>query len=330
MRTKIAINGFGRIGRLTYRNLIAKDQYDVVAINDLTDTKTLAHLLKYDSAHGQLGLPVEATGDGISVAGHNIKVFAERDPENLPWGDLGVDVVLECTGIFRDEAGLGKHIKAGAKKVLLSAPAKGNVKTIVVGVNDEEVTAEDTILSNASCTTNCLAPMMKVLDEEFGVVKGYMTTIHAYTGDQRLQDAPHSDLRRARAAAYSIVPTTTGAAKAVGLVLPKLKGKLDGYAMRVPTITGSATDVTVELKREVTADEINEAMKNAAPNLKGAMRYTEDPIVSADIIGDNHGCIFDSLITSANGNMVKVMGWYDNEAGYSSRLVDLLDLVTSL
>ncbi len=324
----IAINGFGRIGRLTYRNLVSREEYNVVAINDLTDTKTLAHLLKYDSAHGQLGLEVSHTDNTITVAGHEIKIYAERDPENLPWTELGVDVVLECTGFFTDEAGLGKHISAGAKKVVLSAPAKGSIKTIVVGVNDETLDLEDIMVSNASCTTNCLSPMMKVLDENFGVVKGYMTTIHAYTGDQKIQDAPHRDLRRARAAAYSIIPTTTGAAKAVGKVLPNMVGKLDGFAMRVPTITGSATDVTVELQKEVTAEEINAAMKKAAPKMKGAMRYTEDPIVSADIIGDQHGCIFDALLTSTNGNMVKVMGWYDNESGYSARMVDLLDLIT--
>ncbi len=324
----IAINGFGRIGRLTYRNLVSREEYNVVAINDLTDTKTLAHLLKYDSAHGQLGLEVSHTDNTITVAGHEIKIYAERDPENLPWTELGVDIVLECTGFFTDEAGLGKHISAGAKKVVLSAPAKGSTKTIVVGVNDETLDLEDIMVSNASCTTNCLSPMMKVLDENFGVVKGYMTTIHAYTGDQKIQDAPHRDLRRARAAAYSIIPTTTGAAKAVGKVLPNMVGKLDGFAMRVPTITGSATDVTVELQKEVTAEEINAAMKKAAPKMKGAMRYTEDPIVSADIIGDQHGCIFDALLTSTNGKMVKVMGWYDNESGYSARMVDLLDLIT--
>jgi glyceraldehyde 3-phosphate dehydrogenase len=239
---------------------------------------------------------------------------------------LGVEIVLECTGIFRDEAGMSKHITAGARRVLLSAPAKGGVKTVVLGVNDDTLTDDETILSNASCTTNCLAPMMKVLDDTFGVERGFMTTIHAYTADQRLQDAPHSDLRRARAAAVSMIPTTTGAAKAVGLVLPHLKGKLDGYAMRVPTITGSATDVTVELKKEATADEINAAMKAAAEGpLKGILEYTELPLVSVDIIGNKHSCIFDSGLTSANGNMVKIMGWYDNEAGYSARMADLCE-----
>lgn len=327
MRTKIAINGFGRIGRLCFRDLLDKEAYEVVAINDLADSKTLAHLLKYDSAHGVLDQEVGSTDRGLVVDGKEISIYAEKDPESLPWTELGVELVLECTGIFRDQAGLEKHIKAGAKKVILSAPAKGDVKTIVVGVNEDILEASDIVLSNASCTTNCLAPMMKVLDENFGVVKGYMTTIHAYTGDQRIQDAPHRDLRRARAAAFSIIPTTTGAAKAVGKVLPQLKGKLDGYAMRVPTITGSATDVTLELSKEVSVEEINEAMKKAAPNMKGALKYTEDPIVSADIIGSRYGCIFDAGITSTNGNMVKVMGWYDNEAGYAARMIELLDLV---
>ena len=325
MKTNIAINGFGRIGRLTFRDLMNNANFNIVAINDLTDTKTLAHLLKYDSAHGRLGAEVTHTENSISVNGNEIKVFAERDPENLPWKDLNVKIVLECTGIFRDEAGLKRHITAGAEKVVLSAPAKGNVKTIVLGVNDELLTADDVVVSNASCTTNCLAPMMKVMDDSFGVVKGYMTTVHAYTGDQNLQDAPHRDLRRARAAAHSIIPTTTGAAKAVGKVLPNLAGKLDGMAMRVPTITGSATDVTLVLEREVTAEEINASMRDAANgSMKGFLKYTEDPIVSADIMGDTHSCIFDSLLTSANGNLVKIMGWYDNEAGYSARMADLL------
>jgi glyceraldehyde 3-phosphate dehydrogenase len=326
MRTKIAINGFGRIGRLTFRNLYKSDKVEIVAINDLTDTKTLAHLLKYDSAHRQLDAEISSTDNSIIVDGTEIKIYAQRDPEALPWKELGVEMVLECTGIFRDEAGLSKHQKAGAKRVLLSAPAKGGVKTVVLGVNDDELTDADTIMSNASCTTNCLAPMMKVLDDKFGVEKGFMTTIHAYTADQRLQDAPHSDLRRARAAAVSMIPTTTGAAKAVGLVLPHLKGKLDGYAMRVPTITGSATDVAVQLKTPATAEEINAAMKEAADGpLKGILEYTDLPLVSVDIIGNKHSCIFDSQLTSANGNLVKIMGWYDNEAGYSARLADLCE-----
>lgn len=326
MKTKIAINGFGRIGRLTFRDLYNSDKVEVVAINDLTGTNTLAHLLKFDSAHRQFEADVDHTENSIIVNGKSINVYAERDPENLPWSDLGVEIVLECTGIFRDEAGMSKHITAGAKRVLLSAPAKGGVKTVVLGVNDDTLTEDETVLSNASCTTNCLAPMMKVLDDNFGVERGFMTTIHAYTADQRLQDAPHSDLRRARAAAISMIPTTTGAAKAVGLVLPHLKGKLDGYAMRVPTITGSATDVTVELKKEATAEEVNAAMKAAAEGpMKGILQYTDLPLVSVDIIGNKHSCIFDSDLTSANGNMVKIMGWYDNEAGYSARLADLCE-----
>lgn len=330
MKTRIAINGFGRIGRLVFRNLFIREDYEVVAINDLTDTKTLAHLLKYDSAHGSLGVDVDYSDNSISVANHEIKVSAERDPENLPWKELDIDIVVECTGFFRDKEGLTKHLHAGAKRVVLSAPAQGDVKTIVVGVNDEILTSEDKIVSNASCTTNCLAPMVKVLDDQFGIEKGFMTTVHSYTGDQKLQDAPHSDLRRARAAAFSIIPTSTGAAKAVGKVMPQMQGKLDGMAMRVPTITGSATDLTVELKREVSVEEVNRAMNDAVSKLKGALRYTDDPIVSADIIGDSHACIFDSLLTSVNGNMVKVMGWYDNESGYSARLVALLDLIKDM
>lgn len=328
---KIAINGFGRIGRLTFRNLLQKDGLEVVAINDLTATSVLAHLLKYDTAHGKFPGTVEATEDSLIVNGKSIRVYAQRDPEALPWGELGVDVVLESTGIFRDAEGMGKHIKAGAKRVALSAPASGPLKTVVLGVNDEELTAEDTLFSNASCTTNCLAPMAKVLNDNFGIVRGYMTTVHAYTADQNLQDGPHKDLRRARAAAQSIIPTSTGAAKAVGLVLPELKGKLDGYAMRVPTITGSATDLTVELAKEVTAEEINAAMKAAADGpLKGILEYTTDPIVSADIVGNGHSCIFDSDITSANGKLVKVLGWYDNEAGYSARMADMVERAANL
>ena len=326
MKTKIAINGFGRIGRLTFRNLIGSNKVEIVAINDLTDTRTLAHLLKYDSAHGQFNAEISHTEKSIIVNGTTIRVYAERNPEELPWKELGVEMVLECTGIFVDEAGMSKHITAGAKKVVLSAPAKGNIKTIVLGVNDNLLSETDLLVSNASCTTNCLAPMMKVMEDTFGVTKGYMTTVHAYTGDQNLQDAPHRDLRRARAAALSIIPTTTGAAKAVGLVLPSLKGKLDGYALRVPTITGSATDVTLILNRETTKEEINNAMKAAAEGpMKGILQYSEEPLVSVDIIGNKHSCIFDADLTSANGNLVKIMGWYDNEAGYSARLADLCE-----
>lgn len=328
MSTKIAINGFGRIGRLTFRNLIESSKVDIVAINDLTATDMLAHLLKYDSAHGRFNGTVSHTENSLIVNGKEITVYAQRDPETLPWSELGVEVVVESTGFFRDHAGMSKHIKAGAKKVALSAPASGDIKTIVLGVNDDELTNADTMVSNASCTTNCLSPMAKVLDEKFGIVSGFMCTIHAYTSDQNLQDAPHSDKRRARAAAVNMIPTTTGAAKAVALVLPQLKGKLDGYAMRVPTITGSATDLTVQLSRDVTTEEINAAMKEAAEGpLKGILMYTEDPIVSSDIVGDKHSCIFDAGVTSAKGNLVKVLGWYDNEAGYSARLADLVERI---
>ena len=324
--SKIAINGFGRIGRLTFRNLIENDNVEIVAINDLTATDMLAHLLKYDSAHGRFNGTVEHTDNSLIVNGKEITVYAQRDPETLPWAELGIDVVIESTGFFRDAEGMGKHIKAGAKKVALSAPASGDIKTIVLGVNDGELTADDTMVSNASCTTNCLSPMAKVLDEKFGIESGFMCTIHAYTSDQRIQDAPNSDKRRARAAAVNMIPTSTGAAKAVALVLPQLKGKLDGYAMRVPTITGSATDLTVTLSKEVTAEEVNAAMKEAAEGpLKGILMYTEDPIVSSDIVGDKHSCIFDAGVTSAKGNLVKVLGWYDNEAGYSARLANLVE-----
>jgi len=323
--TKVAINGFGRIGRLTFKSLLNKKGIEVVAINDLTNTKTLAHLLKYDSTHGRFPGTVEASADGIIVNGKEIRVYAEREPANLPWGTLGVEIVLEATGRFVDTEGAGGHLRAGAKKVVISAPAKGDIATVVLGVNEEILTGSEQILSNASCTTNCLAPMAKVLDDTFGIEKGYITTIHAYTADQNLQDAPHSDLRRARAAAYSIVPTSTGAAKAVGLVLPHLEGKLDGCAMRVPIPDGSLTDLTVLLKKEATVAEINAAMKKAADGpMLGVLEYTEDPIVSIDIVGNPHSCIFDSNLTSANGTLVKVVGWYDNEAGYSARAADLI------
>jgi glyceraldehyde 3-phosphate dehydrogenase len=328
---KIAINGFGRIGRLTFRNLLNKSGLEVVAINDLTDTATLAHLLKYDSAHGRFNGTVSHTPNSLIVNGKEIVITAVRNPAELPWGEMGIDMVIESTGIFTSQEQLKMHLTAGAKKVGLSAPAKDDVKTIVLGVNDELLGADDLTFSNASCTTNCLAPMMKVLNDKFGVEKGYMLTVHAYTNDQSIQDAPHKDLRRARAAAVSMIPTTTGAAKAVGLVLPELKGKLDGYAMRVPTLTGSATDVTLTLNRAVTKEEINAAMKEASETyLKGILEYTEDPIVSADIVGNPHSCIFDSGITSANGNLVKIMGWYDNEAGYSARMADMTERFVNL
>ncbi|GAB3012378.1 type I glyceraldehyde-3-phosphate dehydrogenase [Spirosoma pulveris] len=324
-KIRVAINGFGRIGRLSFRQLLEKENIEVVAINDLTDNATLAHLLKYDSVHGKFSGTVASDGDSLTVNGIRINAYAERDPKNLPWSDLKIDVVLESTGRFVDEAGAGMHLQAGAKKVVISAPAKGNIPTVVLGVNDDTLTGGETIISNASCTTNCLAPMAKVLDDVFGIEKGYMTTIHAYTADQNLQDAPHSDLRRARAAALSIVPTSTGAAKAVGLVLPQLKGKLDGNAMRVPTPDGSLTDLTVVLKREASIQEINDAIKQASEtSLKGILEYCTDEIVSIDIVGNSHSCIFDSKLTAANGTLVKVVGWYDNEFGYSSRVADLI------
>jgi glyceraldehyde 3-phosphate dehydrogenase len=324
-KIRVAINGFGRIGRLTFRALQNKPNVEVVAVNDLTDARTLAHLLKYDSVHGKFNGTVSHDADGLVVNGSKIRVYAEKDPANLPWGANNIDVVLESTGRFVDPAGAGKHLQAGAKKVVISAPAKGDIKTVVLGVNDNTLTADDKIVSNASCTTNCLAPMAKVLDDAFGIEKGYITTIHAYTQDQNLQDGPHSDLRRARAAAYSIVPTSTGAAKAVGLVLPHLKGKLDGSAMRVPVPDGSLTDLTVVLKKEATAAEINAAMKAAAEGpMKGVLEYCEEPIVSIDIVGNPHSCIFDAELTSVNGTLAKVVGWYDNEAGYSNRAADLI------
>lgn len=322
---KIAINGFGRIGRLTLRNLLKNSDVEVVAINDLTDAKTLAHLFKYDSSQGRFDGEVSYEGsDRLVINGKSYALFAEKDPENLPWKKLEVDVVAECTGIFTSDEGARKHLTAGARKVVISAPAKGDVKTVVVGVNDSEITDEHTIISNASCTTNCLAPVAMVLDREFGIERGFINTIHAYTADQRIQDAPHRDLRRARAGAFSIIPTTTGAAKAVGLVLPHLKGKLDGNATRVPTITGSMTDLVAVLKKEVTVEQINAAMKKAADNeLKGVLEYTEDLIVSADVIGSPYSSIFDANITSVNGNLVKVVSWYDNEYGYAARTAEL-------
>lgn len=326
---KIAINGFGRIGRLTLRELLTKKNLEVVAINDLTDAHTLAHLFKYDSTQGRFDGEVSYEGTHtLIVNGKSIKLFAEPDPANLPWKELGVDVVAECTGAFRDAESAGKHLEAGAKRVIISAPAKGNVKTVVIGVNEDTITDEDKIISNASCTTNCLAPIAMILDREFGIQKGYINTIHAYTADQNLMDAPHTDLRRARAAAQSIIPTTTGAASAVGLVLPNLKGKLDGMATRVPVAAGSLTDLVVVLNKDVTVEEVNAKIKEAAEgNLKGIIEYTEDPIVSCDIIGNRHSSIFDSSITSAKGNLVKVVAWYDNEYGYASRTADLVAMV---
>ncbi|MCA1761936.1 MAG: type I glyceraldehyde-3-phosphate dehydrogenase [Cryomorphaceae bacterium] len=324
MMIKVAINGFGRIGRLTFRELLKKKNVEVVAINDLTDAPTLAHLLRYDSSQGRFDGEVTSSKGEITVNGKSIKLYAQRDPEDLPWKELNVDVVAECTGIFRDEAGAGKHLTAGAKRVIISAPAQGDVKTVVIGVNDDSLTSEHKVVSNASCTTNCLAPIAMLFDREFGIEKGYINTIHAYTADQSLQDSPHKDLRRARAAAVSIIPTTTGAAKSVGLVLPQLQGKLDGIATRVPTLTGSMTDFVVVLKKEVTKEEVNKVIRDAAENeLKGIVEYTEDPIVSADIVGNTHSSIFDADMTIANGNFVKVLSWYDNEYGYASRTAEL-------
>ena len=327
---KVGINGFGRIGRNFFRAaLTSKAQCEIVGINDLTGNETLAHLLKYDSILGRLGLPVSYTDDTITVGGKTIKVFAEKDPAALPWGSVGADIVIESTGRFTKASDAKKHIEAGAKKVIISAPATDEDITIVMGVNDKSYDgSKHHVISNASCTTNCLAPMAKVLHENFGIQRGFMTTVHAYTNDQVILDFPHKDLRRARAAATNIIPTSTGAAKAISLVLPELKGKLDGYALRVPTPTGSITDLTVELAKEVSATDVNAAIKKAAEGeLKGILLYTEDPIVSTDIVTDPHSCIFDAGITKAIGNTVKVAGWYDNEWGYSNRLVDLVSLV---
>jgi len=329
---RVGVNGFGRIGRNFFRAVVAAGaDIEVVGVNDITDPRTLANLLKYDSILGRMPEPVSWSGDEITVGSRRFKVLAERDPSNLPWKDLGADVVLESTGLFTDATKARGHLDAGASKVIISAPAKEEDVTLVMGVNhDAYDPARHSIISNASCTTNCLAPLAKVLHDEFGIQRGLMTTIHAYTGDQNLQDGPHKDLRRARAAAINIVPTSTGAAKAIGLVLPELKGKLDGYALRVPTPTGSATDLTVTVSRETSVEEVNAAYKAAAEGaLKGFLTYTEDPIVSTDIVTDPASCIFDAGLTKVIGNQVKVVGWYDNEWGYSNRLIDLVVLVGS-
>ncbi|NND95124.1 MAG: type I glyceraldehyde-3-phosphate dehydrogenase [Flavobacteriales bacterium] len=327
-KKKVAINGFGRIGRLTFRKLLENPDVEVVGINDLTDNSTLAHLLKYDSTQGAFPGEVSSDDNHLIVNGNKIAAFAERDPAKLPWGELNVDVVLESTGVFRDKEGTEKHLQAGAKRVILSVPGKGDIKMVVLGVNEKDITEDDKVISNASCTTNCLAPMAKVLHENFGIEYGYMTTIHAYTADQRIQDAPHSDLRRARAAALSMIPTTTGAAIAVSKVLPALKGKLDGAAVRVPTPTGSLTDLCVTLSKDASVEEVNQAMKKASEGeLKGILQYTEDPIVSVDIIGNPYSCIFDSDLTAKVGNMLRIVGWYDNEAGYSARTAELIAMV---
>jgi glyceraldehyde 3-phosphate dehydrogenase len=324
MAIKVGINGFGRIGRLVFRRAMELGGFDFVSINDLTDAPTLAHLLKYDSVHGKFKGTVAVDGNDLLINGDRLKITAERDPANLDW--TGVDIVIEATGIFLTREAISNHLKNGAKKVVLTVPAKDEIDaTIVLGVNDHVLTGEEKIVSNASCTTNCLAPMVKVLHDSFGLEKGLMTTVHSYTNDQRLLDLPHKDLRRARAAAINIIPTTTGAARTVGKVIPELKGRLDGFALRVPTPDGSLTDFVATLSREVTIDEVNAAMKAAAEGpMKGILEYCEDPLVSSDIIGNSHSCVFDVQSTMVNGNMVKVVGWYDNEFGYSCRVVDLV------
>ncbi len=330
MAIKLAINGFGRIGRLAFRIAFQrKDKFEFVGINDLMDAKTLAHLLKYDSVHGQFNAKIEVDGDYVIVDGVKIRVSAEKDLTQLQWKD-NVDIVLESTGVFRTREKLEKHLENGAKKVILSAPAKDALDaTVVLGVNDDVLTGNEKILSNASCTTNCLAPMVKVLNDNFGIETGFMVTVHAFTNDQRILDLPHKDLRRARAAATNSIPTTTGAAKAVGLVIPELQGKLQGYAIRVPVPDGSITDFTAKLNKKVTVEEINNAMKVASESyLKGIMEYSEEDLVSTDIIGNPHSCIFDSKLTSVYEDLVKVVGWYDNEYGYSSRIVDLIEKVS--
>lgn len=332
MAIKVGINGFGRIGRLVYRAMSKDDRFEVVAVNDLGDIKTMTHLLKYDSVHGIFFDDVKTTDDGFIADGHECKVLSERDPKNLPWGKLGVEVVIESTGIFKTGDTASAHIEAGAKKVIITCPGKDIDGTFVMGVNDKEYDPEKhNIISNASCTTNCLAPVAKVLVDNFGIKRGFMNTIHAYTNDQRILDLPHKDLRRARSAAMSMIPTTTGAARAVALVLPELAGKLDGFATRVPTPDGSMVDLTVELEKEVTKDEINAAMKAAAEGpMKGVLAYTEDPIVSIDIVGNQASSIFDSgltMVLNEPGNLVKVVSWYDNEWGYSNRVKDLAGIL---
>lgn len=328
MAIKIGINGFGRIGRLMFRRCMEIGGFDFVGINDLTDAKTLGHLLKYDSVHRRFNGEVKVEGNDLIVNGDRIKITAEKDPAKLNW--KGVDVVIESTGVFRSQEDCMKHVQAGAKKVILTVPPKGEVDAmIVLGVNENSLTGNEKVISNASCTTNCLAPMVKVLNDSFGVEKGFMTTVHSYTNDQRLLDLPHSDLRRARSAAISIIPTTTGAAKAIGKIIPELKGKLDGYSLRVPTPDGSITDFVVNVKKEATAEQVNAAVKKAAEgSLKGILEYSDEPLVSADIIGNSHSVIFDSLSTMVMGNMIKVVGWYDNEYGYSCRVVDLVKKIS--
>ena len=339
MAIKLGINGFGRIGRLVFRAILERQaasggaagsqDFDIVAVNDLTDAETLAHLFKYDSVHGRFPGTVEATAEGLKVNGDTFRVLSERNPADLPWGELGCDIVIESTGVFRTREKAALHLQGGAKKVIISAPASGEVDaTVVLGVNADQLTGDEEVISNASCTTNCLAPMVKVLDDAFGVQKGFMTTVHAYTSDQSLQDGPHQDLRRARAAALSIIPTSTGAAKAVGLVLPHLNGKLDGFALRVPVPDGSITDLTAVLDKAATAEEINAAFEKAVGGgLEGVLEVSHEPLVSSDIVHNAHSCILDAQSTMADGQMVKVVGWYDNEWGYSNRTVDVAKLL---
>ena len=331
--TKIAINGFGRIGRLALRVIFDRfPDLQIVAINDITDAKTLAHLLKYDSVHGKFDRNIQIDGDFLVIENSRIKILAQRDPADLPWKELGVEIVLECTGLFRTKEKISKHIQAGAEKVVLSVPAKDEIDaTIVLGVNDSELKSEHKIVSNASCTTNCLAPVCKVLNDNFGIESGMMTTIHAYTNDQKILDLPHTDLRRARAAAMNMIPTSTGAAKAIGKVIPELDGKLSGVAVRVPTPDGSLVDLTLTMNREVTAEEVNLAMKNAAEtSMKGILQFSEEPLVSTDIVGNPFSSIFDSMMTAVQGNQLKIFSWYDNEFGYSNRLVELAHKIAEL
>ena len=331
-KTKVAINGFGRIGREVFRIHLEQEGFEVVAINDLTDAKTLAHLLEYDSNYGHLGHEVTFDNDSFQINGKDYKVYSERDPENLPWAELGVEIVIEATGVFRDRDGMGKHLKAGAKKVVLTAPGKNLDFTTVLGVNEKDYNpSEHHLISNASCTTNCLAPVAKVINDAFGIEKGLMTTIHAYTNDQKILDLPHKDMRRARAAGLSMIPTTTGAAKAVAEVIPDLKGKLNGMAVRVPTPTVSMVDLTIQLKKETTTEELNETIKNKATNeLKGILGYSEKPLVSVDYKGNPLSSIVDGLSTEViGGNLAKVISWYDNEWGYSARIVDLVNFIAS-
>ena len=331
MTIKVGINGFGRIGRNVFRVIAEREGVDVVAINDLADARTLSMLLKYDSVHGRFDGDIEAKEDAIVVKGKEVKLTKEKDPASLPWKELGVDIAIESTGIFTTKADCAKHLEAGAKKVILSAPSKDQLDaTIVMGINENDLSSEHKIVSNASCTTNCLAPLVKVINDNFQIEKGLITTIHAYTNDQNVADMMHKDLRRARAAAINIIPTTTGAAKAIGQVIPELKGKLDGMAMRVPVANGSVTDLVATVKRNVSIEEVNSALKAAADNeLNGILEYCEDPIVSSDIIGNEHSCILDAISTCViGGNLVKVIGWYDNEWGYSNRMVDLAELIT--